>query len=92
MDEITLKANMAMAWHYDGSDDWWHAVSVDGVMWDINVWDACVYGDEERSGLQMTAYPLTADGTTDTMKYIQLEISSITMKISQLKQKVKELV
>jgi hypothetical protein len=51
-----------------------------------------VYGDEERSGLQMTAYPLTADGMTDTMNYTPLEISGITMKISQLKQKVKELV
>jgi hypothetical protein len=91
MDEITLKANMAMAWHYDGSDDWWHSIAVDGVRWDINVWDACVYGDEEQSGILMTAYPVNADGSTDTMNYEPLHIDSMVMKVSQLKQKVKEL-
>ena len=80
-----------MAWHYDGSDDWWHSITVDGVAWDINVWDACVYGDEEQSGILMTAYPVNTDGSTDTMNYKPLEVSGITMKISQVKQKVKEL-
>jgi hypothetical protein len=45
LDRLQRQANIALALHFDGSDDWWHYVMVDGQEWGINIWDDCMWGD-----------------------------------------------
>lgn len=49
-DRLQRQANIALGLHFDGSDDWWHYVTVDDEEWGINIWDDCQWGDGTTVG------------------------------------------
>lgn len=80
--ELQSQANFMLGVLYDGSDDWWHTIYAEGVPWDLNIWECRVTQTEAVSGLLMSAYPLTADGVTDTSKWISLQVDPRQLQIA----------
>lgn len=82
---LQRKADLALAFQYDGSEDWWTYADVGDVdgyfhctRWGICIWDADVVGDGSKSGLQITAYPCNgADGEANYSVWINLDVNRI---------------
>lgn len=88
-DRLQQVANIFLGLHFDGSDDWWRYTVIDREEWGINIWDACVWGDDSSEGMKITAYLCNEDGV-DTSNWVQLRVDAFPLWVMKARLKIKE--